>query len=243
MSDAELMIKSSENAGIKLFIVKQNRFNLPVKKLKEAIEINKFGKLVLGTVRVRWARTQNYYNQAKWRGTWKMDGGVLTNQASHHIDLLQWLLGEVESVQAMATTRLVEIEAEDTAIVNLKFKSGALGIIEATTATRPYDLEGSISVLGQKGSVEIGGFAVNKLKTWNFDGEVEKNLETFSQNPPNVYGFGHKEFYDDVVSSIIENNIQKIDGYEGIKSLQLINAIYASIETRNEIFIKSSPIF
>src|SRR5207245_2718707 len=139
---------------------KQNRFNVPVVKVREALEAGRFGKLVMGTVRVRWCRPQSYYDQDAWRGTWAMDGGVLTNQASHHVDLLEWMMGEVESVYALATTALVDIEAEDTAVVALRFRNGALGIIEATTAVRPKDLEGSISILGEKGSVEIAGFAV-----------------------------------------------------------------------------------
>jgi UDP-N-acetyl-2-amino-2-deoxyglucuronate dehydrogenase len=163
LNDADAMIKACDENRCKLFVVKQNRFNVPVVKLREVLEAGRFGKLVLGTVRVRWCRTQEYYDQAPWRGTWAMDGGVLTNQASHHIDLLEWMMGDVESVFAKSMTALVNIEAEDTAVVTLKFRNGALGIIEATTAIRPKDLEGSISILGEKGSVEIGGFAVNKI--------------------------------------------------------------------------------
>ena len=150
LSDADKMIQSCDENGIKLFVIKQNRFNLPVMKLKEAIDEGRFGKLILGTVRVRWCRPQEYYNQDSWRGTWKDDGGVITNQASHHIDLLEWLMGDVESVFTMNDTFLVDIEADDTSISTLRFKSGALGVIEATTATRPNDLEGSISILGEK---------------------------------------------------------------------------------------------
>ena len=142
LEDADRMIAACDDAGKKLFVVKQNRFNVPVMKLKEALSENRFGKLVLGTVRVRWCRPQEYYDQAPWRGTWAMDGGVLTNQASHHIDMLEWMMGDVESVFAKATTSLADIEAEDTAVVTVKFKSGALGIIEATTAARPSDMEG-----------------------------------------------------------------------------------------------------
>ncbi len=230
--------------NVQLFVVKQNRFNVPVAKLREALEANRFGKLVLGTVRVRWCRDQNYYDQADWRGTWSMDGGVLTNQASHHIDLLEWMMGDVESVFAKSTTALVNIEAEDTAIVTLKFRNGALGIIEATTAARPKDLEGSISILGEKGTVEIGGFAVNKMLHWNFndkrngDSEV---IENFSVNPPNVYGFGHQAYYEHVVDSIENNHAQLVDGLVGRKSLELITAIYESIETGKEVFLRFKP--
>lgn len=244
LSDADKMIESCDAAGIKLFVVKQNRFNVPVIKLKEALDSDRFGKLVLGTVRVRWCRPQEYYDQASWRGTWEMDGGVLTNQASHHVDLLEWVMGEVESVQGMSTTALVDIEAEDTAIVNVKFRNGALGIIEATTAIRPKDLEGSISVLGSKGSVEIGGFAVNEMKTWNFVDELPEDssvLEKYSVNPPNVYGFGHQAYYEHVVESLTNNGRKLVDGLQGRKSLELINAIYESIETKKEVFLRFNP--
>lgn len=246
LEDADEMIKACDFANIKLFVVKQNRFNLPVKKLKEALDNKRFGKLVMGTVRVRWCRSQNYYDQAKWRGTWALDGGVLTNQASHHIDLLEWMMGSVESVFAMSRTALVDIEVEDTAIVCLRFANGALGIVEATTATRPKDLEGSLSILGENGTVEIGGFAVNEMKVWNFVNQTseEKNLlNEFSNNPPDVYGFGHKEYYDHIVDCINNNSPQLVDGLEGRKSIELINAIYESVETRKEVFLKFKPRF
>ncbi len=244
LDDADQMIKACDENDCKLFVVKQNRFNIPVVKLREAMDEKRFGKLVLGTIRVRWSRDQNYYDQAWWRGRWDMDGGVLTNQASHHVDLLEYMMGDVESVFAKSTTALVDIEAEDTAIVTLKFKSGALGIIEATTAVRPKDLEGSISILGETGTVEIGGFAVNKMLHWNFthrkDGDDEV-MEKYSVNPPNVYGFGHQAYYEHVVDSILNNKKQLVDGLEGRKSLELISAIYESIETGKEVFLRFKP--
>ena len=244
LSDADAMIEACDHAGIKLFVVKQNRFNVPVVKLREAIEQKRFGKLVLGTVRVRWSRDQAYYDQDTWRGTWALDGGVLTNQASHHIDLLEWMMGDVESVFAKSTTALVKIEAEDTAVVTLKFKSGALGIIEATTAVRPKDLEGSISILGDGGTVEIGGFAVNQMKTWNFVNPLPEDaqvLDRYSVNPPNVYGFGHQAYYEHVVDCIQNNQHHLVDGLVGRKSLELINAIYESIETGKEVNLHFQP--
>ena len=244
LEDADSMINECDRNGIRLFVIKQNRFNLPVTKLKDAIVKDRFGKLVLGTVRVRWCRPQSYYDQDSWRGTWSMDGGIITNQASHHIDLLQYMMGEVESVQAMASTALVDIEAEDTAIVNLKFKNGALGIIEATGATRPNDLEGSISILGEKGSVVIGGFSVNKMQTWDFidNNENDKNIiKEYSENPPNVYGYGHQAYYENVVSSLDKAEKQSVDGLQGRKSLELINAIYESIETKKEVYLPFKP--
>jgi UDP-N-acetyl-2-amino-2-deoxyglucuronate dehydrogenase len=244
LDDADAMIEACNDNNVKLFVVKQNRYNLPVKKLRSAVEEGRFGKLVMGTVRVRWCREQKYYDQDAWRGTWALDGGVFTNQASHHIDLLEWMMGEVESVFAKSTTRLVDIETEDTGVAVLKFANGALGIIEATTATRPKDLEGSISILGEKGSVEIGGFAVNEMKVWNFVEPIETDkdaLSTYKQNPPNVYGFGHLEYLKEVVDAIKNNKQVRVDGKEGRKSILLINAIYESIETGREIKIKFKP--
>ncbi|MBE0471946.1 MAG: Gfo/Idh/MocA family oxidoreductase [Methyloprofundus sp.] len=244
LEDADAMIQACDEAGIKLFVVKQNRFNVPVMKMREALIAGRFGKMVLGTVRVRWCRPQSYYDQASWRGTWALDGGVLTNQASHHVDMLEWMMGEVESVHAMSTTALAKIEAEDTAVVTLRFKNGALGVIEATTATRPKDLEGSLSILGEGGTVEIGGFAVNQMKVWSFveeeDGDNDVMLN-YSVNPPNVYGFGHQAYYEHVVDSILNNKKHLVDGLQGRKSLELINAIYESIETKREVFLKFKP--
>jgi predicted dehydrogenase len=246
LDDADAMIEACDNNGVKLFVVKQNRFNLPVVQLRKALEEGRFGKLIMGTVRVRWCRPQAYYDQDSWRGTWAYDGGVLTNQASHHVDLLEWMLGDVESVFAKSKTALVNIEAEDTAVVILKFRNGALGVIEATTAIRPKDLEGSLSILGEKGSVEIGGFAVNEMKTWNFsdtlDGDSEV-IEKYSVNPPNVYGFGHQAYYEHVIDCLENKTAQLVDGFQGRKSLELINAIYESIETGNEVSLRFNPKF
>jgi len=244
LDDADRMIGACDAAGVKLFVVKQNRYNYPVQKLREAIEEKRFGKLVMGTVRVRWSRDQKYYDQDAWRGTWKLDGGVFTNQASHHIDLLEWMMGEVESVFAKAATRLVDIETEDTGVAVLKFRNGALGIIEATTATRPKDLEGSISILGENGTVEIAGFAVNEMKVWNFVDQRPEDkdvLAKYRQNPPDVYGFGHVEYLKQVVDCIKYGKKALVDGLEGRKSLELITAIYESIETGQEVFLRFHP--
>jgi predicted dehydrogenase len=244
LEDADAMIRACDKAAVRLFVVKQNRFNVPVVKLREALEQGRFGKLVLGTVRVRWCRPQSYYDQDAWRGTWEFDGGVLSNQASHHVDLLEWMMGEVDSVFAMSTTALVDIEAEDTAVVLLRFRSGALGVIEATTAARPKDLEGSISILGERGSVEIGGFAVNELKVWNFverQPNDEHVMQRYSVNPPNVYGFGHQAYYEHVVDCIRNQRQHLVDGLEGRKSLELISAIYESVETGREVPLRFRP--
>jgi len=242
--DADAMIHACDESGVRLFVVKQNRFNVPVLKAREALEQGRFGKLVLGTVRVRWCRTQQYYDQDAWRGTWAMDGGVLTNQASHHVDLLEWMMGDVESVFACSERALAKIESEDTAVVLLRFVSGALGVIEATTAARPTDLEGSLSLLGAGGTVEIGGFAVNEMKVWRFVEPREDDdrvLREFSVNPPSVYGFGHQAYYEHVVDCIKHDKRHMVDGLEGRKSLELINAIYESIETGRQVQLRFRP--
>lgn len=243
LDDSDRLIDTCENAGVGLFVVKQNRYNRPVLKLREAIVNNRFGKLTLGTVRVRWCREQSYYDQDKWRGTWAMDGGVFANQASHHIDLLQWMMGPVESVQAYTTTRLVDIETEDTGVAILRFSSGALGIVEATTATRPIDLEGSISILGERGTVVISGFAVNKMDIWKFDKPVPEDDNIFESTvtPPNVYGYGHYEFYRDIINCIRTKKRSMLDGLEGRKSLELIIAFYEAAQSHSEVRLRYVP--
>ncbi len=246
LDDADRMIRACDSMGVTLFVVKQNRYNKPVVKLREAIDSGRLGQIIMGTVRVRWARDQNYYDEAAWRGTRALDGGVFDNQASHHIDLLRWCLGEPISVFAYGTTALVNIEAEDTGVAVIKFKSGALGIVEATNATRPSDLEGSLSILGSKGSVEIGGFAVNELKTWKFLDETPEDaivLEEYSENPPNVYGFGHVAYLQDVVKAIKHNTPSVVDGLAGREALELITSIHQSIDTGLEVSIVSGEQF
>lgn len=241
IDDADLMINNCYQNGCRLFVVKQNRFNNSVVALKSQIEKGNLGKLFLGTIRVRWSRDQKYYDQDPWRGTWGLDGGVLTNQASHHIDLLEWMMGPVDSVYAKSITANVDIETEDTAVVILKFKNGALGVIEATTATRPIDLEGSISILGSNGTIEIGGFAVNQVKVWNIEGNDSIKCEDLNENPKDVYGFGHIKYYKHVVDVITNNKKILVDGLQGRKSIEIINAIYESIETQKEVYLRFKP--
>ena len=240
LTDADAIIRECDAADVGLYVVKQNRFNVPVVKAREALDAGRFGKLVLGTVRVRWCRDQSYYANDDWRGTWAQDGGVLSNQASHHVDMLSWFMGSVESVHARGITALVDIEAEDTAVATLKFRNGALGVIEATNAARPKDMEGSLSVLGSGGAVEIAGFAVNKIRTWQFtqpeasDAEV---MERFSVNPPNVYGFGHQAYYEHMVDVLANGAKPLVDGHEGRQSLELIMALYESIASGREVHL------
>jgi UDP-N-acetyl-2-amino-2-deoxyglucuronate dehydrogenase len=234
LDGADRMIAACDAAGIKLFVVKQNRYNLPVRKLREAVDAGRFGKLVMGTTRVRWCRRQPYYDQDDWRGTWALDGGVFANQASHHVDLLQWFLGEPTSVFASGRTALVDIETEDTGAAVVNFANGALGVIEATTAARPVDLEGSLSILGETGMVEIGGFAANQIRTWQFEKKIagdEEVLTKFNQNPPSVYGFGHVAYLEHVIDAILNGKPSLVDGLEGRRSLELVTAIYESMAT------------
>jgi predicted dehydrogenase len=244
LDSADAMIRACDLHGIKLFVVKQNRWNVAVQKARKALDEGRFGKLVMGSVRVRWCRDQAYYDQDAWRGTWALDGGVFANQASHHLDLLMWMLGEPASVFAKSRTALVDIEAEDTGVAVVTFRNGAIGLIEATTATRPKDLEGSLSILGEKGSVVIEGFAVNQMKTWNFVDarpEDENVVKEFNESPPNVYGFGHAAAIRHVVDSIQNGTPALVDGLEGRKSLELMSAIYESIETGREIDLRFRP--
>ena len=238
LTDADAMIRAADEAGVRLFVVKQNRFNVPVVKAREALDAGRFGRLVLGTVRVRWCRDQNYYDHDSWRGTWAQDGGVLANQASHHVDMLSWFMGDIESVHARAITALVDIEAEDTAVATIKFRNGALGIIEATGAARPKDMEGSLSIMGAGGAVEIAGFAVNKIRTWQFVEPIASDtevMEKFSVNPPNVYGFGHQAYYEHVVECLANGTPAVVAGQHGRQSLELIMALYESIASGREV--------
>jgi predicted dehydrogenase len=238
--EAEALVQKAKEENVKLFTVKQNRFNLPIKKLKEIIDKGLLGDIFLATTRVRWARGQEYYDLDSWRGSWRLDGGVISNQAIHHLDLLLYLVGEIESVYAKSINAFANIEAEDTVVATIKFKNGALGTFEATTATRPKDIEGSISILGNQGMVEVGGFAANKIIKWEVKETI--NIEQFSQNPENIYGFGHIEFYKDVVESLKNNTKAICEMEEGIKSIKVMNAMYESIETNQEIFLDNFTV-
>lgn len=239
MKDAAEMINECKKNKVSLFIVKQNRYNPPIVHLKKAIDEGRFGRIFLGNVTVRWSRGQNYYDQDSWRGKINSDGGVLLNQTSHHIDMLHWLLGDVESVICKKATFAHEIETEDTAIAMLKFRSGAIATYEGTTCTFPKDLEGSISILGENGSAKVGGFAMNKMDVWQFNDtkEEDKDIMHSITNPPNVYGFGHLPLLKQVVESLRANKEPKIDGEEGSKSLRVIIAMLKSAKLNREVFI------
>lgn len=225
------LIAAAAAHNVSVYVVKQNRFNKPIKELSSALHAGRFGKLVLGTLRVRWCRRQQYYDQDSWRGTWAQDGGVLANQAIHHLDLLQWLMGPVDNVFAQASTALVDIEAEDTIVATIRFSSGALGVVEATNAARPFDTEGSISILGENGLVEVGGFAANELKVWNFATEMPQDksiIVNSATNPSDVYGFGHVEVYENLIRAMSQKDHLLVDAVEARESIVLLNAIYES---------------
>jgi UDP-N-acetyl-2-amino-2-deoxyglucuronate dehydrogenase len=242
LEDADRMIEACDAHGVKLFVVHQNRYNPPIVKAREALEHGRLGRLALGTVRLRWTRDQAYYDSESWRGTWQYDGGVFMNQAAHHIDMLTWFFGPVESVRAMAATRLVKIECEDTGVAVVRFESGALGVIEATTAARPRDLEGSISILGEKGSVVIGGFFMNDLVTWNFADEHPDDKSVFEVHGKNPQGFNnHGEYLRDVIASVQTRKAALVDGLAGRRSLELITALYESVETDSDVQIRFRP--
>lgn len=243
LDDADQLIEVCDRHGIKLFVVKQNRYNRPVRKAREAIESGRMGRIFLGDVRVLWNRNQAYYDAEPWRGTWEMDGGVLTNQASHHIDLLIWMMGDVESVFAKGRTVMHQIEVEDTGVVLVKFRRGGLGVIQASTCIQPKDLEGSLNLYGEKGTIEIGGFAANRLRTWTFaepHEEDDRIFEEWGENPSES-SFNHREFYLDVVQTLQSGRHALIDGIEGRKSVEVINAIYESMETGREVFLRFEP--
>ena len=230
-ADCDRMIEACGEHGCRLFVVKQNRFNRAVQAARQALDSGRFGKMVMGSVRVRWCRFQKYYEQDDWHGTWKLDGGVMSQQASHHLDLLQWFMGPIESIQCRTATRLLDIEVEDTALAMMKFETGALGAYEATVATRPKDLEGSLSLLGEKGSVIIGGHAVNRILHWQFSEERPEDaeiLEKFSQEVPNVYGHGHTPYLGNIIEAIVDEKPGLVEAYEGRRNIEILTALYES---------------
>ncbi|WP_252232057.1 Gfo/Idh/MocA family oxidoreductase [Clostridium sp. ZBS15] len=233
IEDANEMIKVAEENNVKLAVCHQNRFNKPIKKLREAIEQNKFGRLVNGTARILWNRNMGYYEQAPWRGTWELDGGTLMNQCIHNIDLLQWMMGgEIERVYAECDTYLRDIEAEDFGAIIIRFKNGAIGIVEGSACVYPKNLEETLSIFGETGAVCIGGLANNELETWRFDGENEDAVkEEVNVKIDNVYGEGHTPLFKDVIDAINNNRKPLIAGEEGRNAMSIILAAYKSRKT------------
>ncbi len=231
------MVKTCDKAGVRLFVVKQNRMNATLQLLKQAAEKKRFGKIYLVSVNVFWQRPQSYYDQGGWRGTWEFDGGALMNQASHYIDLLDWLFGPIESVQAMTATLARDIETEDTGVMNVKWRSGALGSVNVTMLTYPKNLEGSITIIGEKGTVRIGGVAVNEIKHWEFADSLpeDENIEQTSYETTSVYGFGHPLYYENVINVLRGEAEPQTDGREGLKSLEVLIAAYLSARDGGKI--------
>jgi len=237
LTGADALVQACDKAGVQLFVVKQNRLNPPIQLLKRAVDRNRFGRIYMASCTVHWARPQEYYDQAPWRGTWEFDGGAFMNQASHYVDLIQWLMGPVESVMAKTATLARRIETEDSGIAILKFRSGALGTIEVTMLAYPRNLEGSLTILGEKGSAKIGGTAVNKIEHWEFadHDDDDKLIEGANTSPPNVYGLGHQGYYRNVLAVLRGEAKPDTDGRAGRKSLELILGIYESARTGREV--------
>lgn len=230
LADGKRMVKACDQAGVRLFVVKQNRRNATLQLLKKAVEQKRFGKIYMVNLNVFWTRPQSYYDQGEWRGTWEYDGGAFMNQASHYVDLIEWLIGPLDSLHAYTATLERDIEAEDTGVISLRWRSGALGSMNVTMLTYPKNLEGSITILGEKGTVRIGGMAVNEVQHWEFadtDPNDEK-VKAASYETTSVYGFGHPLYYDNVIKVMRGEADPETDGREGLKSLEVIIATYLS---------------
>jgi UDP-N-acetyl-2-amino-2-deoxyglucuronate dehydrogenase len=227
--DGVRMVKACDDANVRLFVVKQNRRNTTLQLLKRAVREHRFGRINMVHLNVFWTRPQEYYDSAKWRGTWEFDGGAFMNQASHYVDLLDWLIGPIDRVQAMmSTTR--DIEVEDTGVLNVRWRSGALGSMSVTMLTYPKNLEGSITILGEKGTARVGGVAVNDIQLWDFDEPKDYDSEIQSANyeTTSVYGFGHPVYFKNVIDVLRGDVEPETDGREGLKSLEVLIAAYLS---------------
>lgn len=228
--DGHAMVSACDRAGVQLFVVKQNRRNATIQLLKRAVEKRRFGRIFMVTMNVFWSRPQAYYDSAPWRGTWEFDGGAFMNQASHYVDLLDWLIGPVESVHAFTATLDRHIEVEDTGVANVRWRSGALGSVNVTMLTHKQNFEGSLTVIGEQGTVRLGGVAVNEIQKWDFavpdlDDELVRKA---SYETTSVYGFGHPLYYDNVIRALRGEVAPETDGREGLRSLELLIGIYLS---------------
>jgi UDP-N-acetyl-2-amino-2-deoxyglucuronate dehydrogenase len=228
--DAKSLVSSCDEAGVDLFVVKQNRRNATLQLLKRAVELGRFGRIYMVNINVFWNRPQEYYDGARWRGTWEFDGGAFMNQASHYVDLLDWLVGPVESVHAFTATLARNIQVEDTGVASIRWRSGALGSLNVTMLTYPQNLEGSITIIGEKGTVRLGGVAVNEIQHWQFADSHEDDAQVLgaSYQTTSVYGFGHPLYYENVIASLRGEAEPETDGREGLRSLELLIAIYLS---------------
>ena len=228
--DGLRMVKACDDAGVRMFVVKQNRRNATLQLLKQAVEQKRFGRIYMVNINVFWTRPQDYYDSAKWRGTWEFDGGAFMNQASHYVDLLDWLIGPIESMQAYTATLGRDIEVEDTGVLSVRWRSGALGSMNVTMLTFPRNLEGSITILGEKGTVRLGGVAVNEIQHWEFAEKLPQDEQIASANyqTTSVYGFGHPLYYKNVIDVLRGEAEPETDGREGLKSLEVLVAAYLS---------------
>jgi UDP-N-acetyl-2-amino-2-deoxyglucuronate dehydrogenase len=224
------MVKACDKAEVRLFVVKQNRLNPPIQALKRAITEGRFGRIYMANVNVFWTRPQDYYDQGGWRGSWEWDGGAFMNQASHYVDLIQWLLGPVDSVQAMMSTLGRKIEAEDSGVLNIRWRQGTMGSVNVTMLTYPKNYEGSITLLGEKGTVRIGGVAVNEVQHWEFEDvqPEDEGIKAENYATTSVYGFGHVPYYGNVIDCLQGKPADIIDGRSGLACLELLIAAYRS---------------
>jgi len=236
--DLDAMRDAASTADVKIFPVYQNRYNKAVRFLRQAIQEGQMGKPVLGTVRLRWCRPQRYYDRDPWRGTWSLDGGALTNQGIHYLDLLLHLMGDVQEASMITATQLVKVEVEDTAAGILRFENGALGMIEVTTAARPDDFEASLSVLAEQGTAVLGGITSNRLLTWTLDPAA---CDLHSEEVPTAYGLGHKPFLADVVAELLHQTPHPVTFQEGSRAIHLLNALYRSSEDGAPVWLKDHP--
>lgn len=234
--DGLAMVKACDEANVRLFVVKQNRRNSTLQLLKKAATEKRFGKIHMVHMNVFWTRPQEYYDRALWSGTWDMDGGAFMNQATHYADLLHWVVGPVEKVHAMTSTHR-DIDVEDTGVVNFKWRNGALGSMAVTMCTFPKNLEGSITILGEKGTVRIGGVAVNDIQEWSFEDtqDYDAEVEAANYQTSSVYGFGHPPYFQNVADVLRGMAEPETDGREGLKSLELLISIYRSARDNKEI--------
>jgi len=229
-ADGVRMVKACDEARVRLFVVKQNRSNATLQLLKRAVDEKRFGKIHMVHLNVFWTRPQEYYDQGKWRGTWELDGGAFMNQASHYVDLLEWLIGPIADIQAMTGTLARHIEVEDTGVMNVRWRNNALGSMSVTMLTYPKNYEGSITILGENGTVKVGGVAVNEIQTWEFkeSKEYDKDVNNASYETTSVYGFGHPLYYKNVIDVLRGAAEPEVDGREGLKSLEVLIAAYLS---------------
>ncbi len=229
-SDGLEMVRACDEAGVRLFVVKQNRRNATLQLVKRAMEQRRFGRIFMVTINVFWSRPQEYYDSARWRGTWEFDGGALMNQASHYVDLIDWLVGPVESVQAYIATLARNIQVEDTATVGIRWRSGALGSVNVTMLAYPKNFEGSVTILGEHGTVRVGGVAVNEIQQWQFADRrpEDEDISSASYATSSVYGFGHPLYYENVIKALRGESEAETDGREGLRSLEILIASYLS---------------